>query len=634
MSETENKKHIEKILTKRGITAAYFSTSGNVENKVWHHMQQPESMTKEDSGVFLGSSDEDPDSRKSDDFQTPTPISGEDLNCENIILKIEQQTTQLTEITLLKSQSSFRGMKIVKFDDRLSIISEKSAETDSQVPFVRDIHMEQKVIVKTKQIQHPPGTKTKSPERQKSVSRKLSAKRTRRRVKLFQSPNRNVNLDIPQLYQRQNTTELLHLYDEQIPVARASVNRKISNVRNNMFGNNLRDSTKKLQNDLRQTMRKYSTEKSQLLRQLSSLRYQQNQLGDLKLSALSPSTMSESSSVQSSSRYYMAPNIAAHKLNKKKKKTQETKITAIPESSRKEGILKLPVLRQESLSKTLKSRCPSKTTSEWDSGRNNSMQNLPPLHPPPGIAAAKELLQESYKIPKVRDSTRHDITRASLPSRTSKKKVHFAEKHSVSEYGRNEHVDNDFTSPKNYSWSGDTKSLPPISNMDTFSVDSITAYSALPPIYGKNCDTDPNEVIKATQQYKSLYLKMKDPEQRMKTLAEILYSVRLRMIENEQTLKYGINPKHMKNANTLCDFLMNRNHNSSMSMYSVNSELSTTDGRKSGIPSNTAARSGRKSGSLQLQNYLRKMSRSRRPSEEIRMSRMMAQPDIIEGQEV
>lgn len=343
-----------------------------------------------------------------------------------------------------------------------------------------------------------------------------------------------------------------------------------------MFGNNLRDSTKKLQNDLRQTMRKYSTEKSQLLRQLSSLRYQQNQLGDLKLSALSPSTMSESSSVQSSSRYYMAPNIAAHKLNKKKKKTQETKITAIPESSRKEGILKLPVLRQESLSKTLKSRCPSKTTSEWDSGRNNSMQNLPPLHPPPGIAAAKELLQESYKIPKVRDSTRHDITRASLPSRTSKKKVHFAEKHSVSEYGRNEHVDNDFTSPKNYSWSGDTKSLPPISNMDTFSVDSITAYSALPPIYGKNCDNDPNEVIKATQQYKSLYLKMKDPEQRMKTLAEILYSVRLRMIENEQTLKYGINPKHMKNANTLCDFLMSRNHNSSMSMYSVNSELSTT----------------------------------------------------------
>jgi uncharacterized protein YdhG (YjbR/CyaY superfamily) len=67
---------------------------------------------------------------------------------------------------------------------------------------------------------------------------------------------------------------------------------------------------------------------------------------------------------------------------------------------------------------------------------------------------------------------------------------------------------------------------------------------------------------------------MKDPEQRMKTLAEILYSVRLRMIENEHTMKYGINPKHMKNANTLCDFLMNRNHNSSMSMNSINSELS------------------------------------------------------------
>ncbi|CAC5419156.1 unnamed protein product [Mytilus coruscus] len=227
MSETENKKNIEKILTKRGITAAYFSTSGNVENKVWHHMQQPESMTKEDSGVYMESSDEDRDSGNGEHFVTPMPISDEELNCENIILKIEQQTTQLTEITLLKSQSSFRGMKIVKFDDKLSIISEKSTETDSQVPFIRDIHLEEQVVVKAKQIQHQPKTKTNSPERQKSLSRKLSTKKkTRRRVRLPQSPNRNVNLDIPQVYQRQNTTELLHLYDEEIPVARASVNRK------------------------------------------------------------------------------------------------------------------------------------------------------------------------------------------------------------------------------------------------------------------------------------------------------------------------------------------------------------------------------------------------------------------------
>jgi hypothetical protein len=147
--------------------------------------------------------------------------------------------------------------------------------------------------------------------------------------------------------------------------------------------------------------------------------------------------------------------------------------------------------------------------------------------------------------------------------------VHFAEKHSVSEFIGQK----DIMVQKN-SWSRETKSLPPLSSNDNYSVDSIKAYSVLPPIPWRNNDLDPDEVMRATQEYKSLYLKMKDPEQRMKTLAEILYSVRLRMIENEHTMKYGINPKHMKNANTLCDFLMNRNHNSSMSMNSINSELS------------------------------------------------------------
>lgn len=50
---------------------------------------------------------------------------------------------------------------------------------------------------------------------------------------------------------------------------------------------------------------------------------------------------------------------------------------------------------------------------------------------------------------------------------------------------------------------------------------------------------------------------------------------------------------------------------------------------RSGIPHNTAARSGRKSNSLQLQNYLRKMSRNRHPSEDIRLSRMMGQQPVI-----
>lgn len=342
-----------------------------------------------------------------------------------------------------------------------------------------------------------------------------------------------------------------------------------------MYGMHLRESTKKLQDDIKQTMKKYSTEKSQLMKQLSNLRHQRDHMGDFKLETDSPSTlsMSDASSIRSQSRYYMAPNIAAHKLSKKKKKTHETRVTTIVETPQREGILKLPTISPGSPPRPLLPRARSKT--EWDSGKNNSMQNLPPLDPPPGIAAAKEILQESYKIPKVQDSTRHDITRASLPSRTAKKKVHFAEKHSVSEYARRDYHESDYQLSKNYSYTGDTKSLPPVSSTDMYSVSSIKAFSALPPILGKNGDFNHDDVMKATQQYKSLYLKMKDPEQRMKTLAEILYSVRLRMMENEQTMKYGINPKHMKQANTLCDFLMNRNHNSSMSMYSEMSQVST-----------------------------------------------------------
>lgn len=339
-----------------------------------------------------------------------------------------------------------------------------------------------------------------------------------------------------------------------------------------MYGNHLRESTKKLQDDLRQTMRKYSCEKTNLLKQLSSLRYE---MGDMKLGSSSSSMTSGLSSQRSNfsqSRYYLAPNLAAHKIGKKKKKTQtqETKITIPEENSNKskEGILKLPTINSQIPPKNFVPKTPPKNI-VWDSGRNNSMHNLPPLDPPPGIAAAQDLLHESFKIPKVLDATRHDITRLSTRS-NSKKKVHFAEKHSVSEFIGQK----DIIVPKNSSWSGETKSLPPLSSNDNYSVDSIKAYSALPPIPWRNNDLDPDEVMRATQEYKSLYLKMKDPEQRMKTLAEILYSVRLRMIENEHTMKYGINPKHMKNANTLCDFLMNRNHNSSMSMNSINSELS------------------------------------------------------------
>jgi hypothetical protein len=74
-------------------------------------------------------------------------------------------------------------------------------------------------------------------------------------------------------------------------------------------------------------------------------------MGDMKLGSSSSSMTSEISSQRSNisqSRYYLAPNLAAHKIGKKKKKaqTKETKITIPEENSNKskEGILKLPTI--------------------------------------------------------------------------------------------------------------------------------------------------------------------------------------------------------------------------------------------------------------------------------------------------
>lgn len=260
MAENEAKQNIEKILTRGRVTAAYFSSSGYVENKDWYPVE-PQDMTenksrpiskedygefkpinKEDSGVFMESSDEELEKE-----EKPTQLSTEaDQNQCTITSEIDQnQSTvtttnqQLTEFTLLQSQIKFgQGVVIQKSDEKLSVISEKSCETDSyrtitsiqssRTVFITKLVKDPSVPNKPKIYPQQQTTKSKwSPEQNKIVSRKpTDKKKPKKRLRRPPSPRKNINVDIPQVYQRQNTADLLHGKDEQIPVARATVNRK------------------------------------------------------------------------------------------------------------------------------------------------------------------------------------------------------------------------------------------------------------------------------------------------------------------------------------------------------------------------------------------------------------------------
>lgn len=142
------------------------------------------------------------------------------------------------------------------------------------------------------------------------------------------------------------------------------------------------------------------------------------------------------------------------------------------------------------------------------------------------------------------------------------------------------------------------------------------SYGKLPPIDEVKLGTYNYESQQAAENYKAMYVSITNPEERMKTLADILYAVRLRMQENEQNLQYGKSPRYGKTENTLCDFLLKKSQDNNNNKSPENGISPVSDVAKlkqlKGVPNNTAARIGRRSTGTQLQNYLRKMSRSRR----------------------
>lgn len=370
-------------------------------------------------------------------------------------------------------------------------------------------------------------------------------------------------------------------------------------VRNAMYGNSLRKSTKKLQDDLRQTMRVYSSEKQELLQHLASLRHEMDELKASETSCSPTSSLSDSASLKGTPRFFHAPNLAANKVGKKgrKRKNSSTSDDSMGGQNQKikEGILRLPTIKDA-----------SPAPQEWESG-NSMHTNLPPIQHPKGLVTAKALMDNNFSIPKISDPSREDISVASLrQSNREKKKVHFSEENKITEFEVIRYHENE---AKNWRHGGANSPTeyyrkPRISKKGKGEKGGSRV--TLAPLKRPN---DPKEAQKVAAEYKSLYLSIHDPEERTKTLADILYAVRMRMQENEQNLKFGESPRPAKTNNTLCDFLLS---NSSEDPLLKGSEPSKVGSKFHGAPNHTAARIGRRSHAIQLQNYLRKMSKSRR----------------------
>lgn len=363
----------------------------------------------------------------------------------------------------------------------------------------------------------------------------------------------------------------------------------MTRVRNAMHGNILRKSTKKLQDDLRQTMRTYSSEKQQLLKQLANLRHE---IDDMKISdgSISPSTFSDFSqrtSRSNKSRYFHAPDIAAQKAGKNSQKkegnlTDRSSISSTRVATKdltKDEILKLPAIPGLAGNNKPKQNLNSNSNSSiWYSGKNlvEKNNNVPEAAKNSDSSKNAEMLKDNYQIPKISDPMRNDITLSKSKTK-DKKKVHFANVQSEKTVKNYYAQSADQLAKENHSKNlknGEAENLPHIPTKISRKNNHKghkkfrafdKSHGKLPPIDEVKLGTYHYESQQAAENYKAMYVSITNPEERMKTLADILYAVRLRMQENEQNLQYGKSPRYGKTENTLCDFLLKNNQENNKS---------------------------------------------------------------------
>lgn len=337
-----------------------------------------------------------------------------------------------------------------------------------------------------------------------------------------------------------------------------------------MYGNFLQQSTKKLQDDLRQTMKTYSTEKQQLLRHLASLRHEMDELrlsgSESPVSTDSTTDLSTSrcsTNRSKSNRFYHAPNIAAHKLKKSRKKmSKQSKRNSESSEDKKsiEGILKLPIIKEGTFGNPPPTLTWTNKNSEWDSAHQISLTNLPPLNPVQGVVAAKELLEDDYVMPRIDDPDRTD---KGIPKKKSqeKKRVKFSSENQIAVItGENTNIKTQDSDSES-----DSKNLQGSSQENKTQVKGVNQRQHyLPPLeLGSRRRLNPKE----TEDHKMLYISIRDPDARRKTLSEILHAVRLRMQENEHHLRFGEMPR--RNRHNSYETVLNSSQESLLSTDST-----------------------------------------------------------------
>lgn len=381
-----------------------------------------------------------------------------------------------------------------------------------------------------------------------------------------------------------------------------------------MFDQYLRPNTNRLQDDLRYAMKAYNSDKQRLLSELSTLRGSERSSSPMSLD--SSSIWSTSTDVMSRrSTYFRAPNIAATNSAKREPSLSSTdkkwKDKRDNDRIKKEkDMFKLPVIHSA-----------NSMRSDWESGRNLSRRDSLTsglVEPLPGIAAARALLKDTMKIPSIYDPQRSDKTyETPRATNSSRKKVTFADEKREPLMSVSEIEPNDLNSQETKNSERD-KSLVPTINFSKNHFQPMLRprrprKTSLPPLNLSltAIRKDPQRVTEGVNEWKSLYGNMVDPEKRTKALADILYAVRVKKYENEQAMKYGNSPRTTRSDSNASEHYLQ----SSTDRIQYRDE----NGQKSKgvIPKHLTPRGSQRNSSLQLQNYLRHMSRQRRFMEQI-----------------
>ncbi|XP_071100203.1 uncharacterized protein [Haliotis cracherodii] len=457
-----------------------------------------------------------------------------------------------------------------------------------------------------------------------------------------------------------------------------SVTDRVTQVQNNMYENYLQKSTQKLQDEIHHTMKMYSVEKQQLLKQLASLRHN---MSELKISdtGVSPRFSDNGKSPRYSVNSAIPKHIGReqHRLppiiktglisavhpncvksiseeardrdeivNQRLQRSDtdltflsdefcgeskhndngdvegefklfpERKVPKITKTSKDIPVFKLPQIKEEA------------PRPLWYSG-NNSQTVKQRAHSPltalPQIHEMRQISENNFDIPAVKDPLRCEI---SIPTKSVTKKVHFAGSNSVRNSDSLDQTNSHLPqlSKKKFQMhkpSRKTKKhfqqLPNVQESSSSQSDSTEAPQCQAP--------------QGTEEWKSLYANIHDPEERTKTLGDILYAVRVKMRENEQNLMFGHKPVEDKTDNTLCDYLLVHKDDQD----GIRKTRKILHHHKRGhIPSHTAERLHRRSNAVQLQNYLKKLSRQRRmiehmEGEEYRLTHIVGHRQLQEA---